>query len=344
MATFSATVTAAKVAATLTDYPSYIDLSEMPASFWSTVTNGGGDIRCYSDEALTTELAREVVSCDTATDTGELHVKIPSLTTSTVIYITVDGTSTEPAVGSTYGRNAVWSDYAAVYHFQSDASDSSGNQSDGTVTGATNGADKIGNGYDFDGTDDEIDFGRITELESQGAYTLSAWHSTDLGTDAHLWGSSLGAGSSNSQAYYENTSPTDIYFAVSSINNRLVYPTTDMTADQKHYLQQVFDGSLSGNSNRLKVYLDGVNKTADGSFVGTIESTSGSDTRNFVIGRNPNGTNFPLNGTFDELRIIQSALSADWISTEYNNQDSPSTFWTLAEAGGATFTPKVMIY
>jgi hypothetical protein len=114
--TFSLTVNASKVAATLTDYPAYVDLADMPASFWAEVTNGGGDIRVYSDSGLTTELAREVVSCDTAVDTGEMHVKVPSLTTSSVIYVTVDGTSTEPAAGATYGSQAVWSDYILVVH------------------------------------------------------------------------------------------------------------------------------------------------------------------------------------------------------------------------------------
>lgn len=41
MATFSLTVTSGKVAATLTNYPAYVDLSEMPAGFWSVVANGG---------------------------------------------------------------------------------------------------------------------------------------------------------------------------------------------------------------------------------------------------------------------------------------------------------------
>ncbi len=33
-------------------------------------------------------------------------------------------------------------------------------------------------------------------------------------------------------------------------------------------------------------------------------------------------------GRIDEVRISASARSADWIKTEYNNQNSPSTFYT----------------
>jgi len=35
-------------------------------------------------------------------------------------------------------------------------------------------------------------------------------------------------------------------------------------------------------------------------------------------------------GNLDELRISNSSRSAEWISTEYNNQNSPDTFYSLA--------------
>jgi hypothetical protein len=37
-------------------------------------------------------------------------------------------------------------------------------------------------------------------------------------------------------------------------------------------------------------------------------------------------------GTLDELRVSSSVRSADWISTEYKNQSSPSTFYTVGAA------------
>jgi hypothetical protein len=62
------TIDSTEVAADLTDYPVYVDLSDLPASFWDTVASGGGDIRCYKSDG-TTELAREVVSCEVAYQT-----------------------------------------------------------------------------------------------------------------------------------------------------------------------------------------------------------------------------------------------------------------------------------
>jgi hypothetical protein len=113
------TVDATKVPSTQTDFPVYVDLSDMPASFWSTVANGGGDIRVTTANGET-ECPVEPVSCDTGTDTGELHFLANSVdgTTDTTFYIYANGTSSGYAVTDTYGRNAVWADYNAVYHME----------------------------------------------------------------------------------------------------------------------------------------------------------------------------------------------------------------------------------
>jgi hypothetical protein len=40
-------------------------------------------------------------------------------------------------------------------------------------------------------------------------------------------------------------------------------------------------------------------------------------------------------GSLDEVRVSNAVRSADWIATEYNNQSSPATFYTLgSESGG----------
>lgn len=40
-----------------------------------------------------------------------------------------------------------------------------------------------------------------------------------------------------------------------------------------------------------------------------------------------------LNGSLDEIRLSNVARSASWITAEYNNQSSPSTFYSV----GSTF-------
>ena len=58
------TINPTHVDSNLTDFVVYIDLSDLPSSFWDLVQDGGGDIRCFKSDG-TSELEREVVSCDT---------------------------------------------------------------------------------------------------------------------------------------------------------------------------------------------------------------------------------------------------------------------------------------
>jgi hypothetical protein len=58
------------------------------------------------------------------------------------------------------------------------------------------------------------------------------------------------------------------------------------------------------------------------------------------IGRDPNAAAGYWNGVIDEARIASVARSADWITTEYNNQSAPGTFETLGtEVSTARPTP-----
>ena len=48
------------------------------------------------------------------------------------------------------------------------------------------------------------------------------------------------------------------------------------------------------------------------------------------IGNDDNGE--PFDGQLDEVRILDIVLSKNWIITEYNNQNSPNTFYSIGTA------------
>jgi len=340
-ATFTATVTSGDVAATLTDYPAYIDLSEMPASFWSTVVNGGGDIRVYSDEALTTELAREVVSADTSTDTGELHVKIPSLTTSTVIYITVDGTSSEPAAGSTYGSEAVWS-YNGVWHLKetsgntTDSTSNANTLTDNNTVGTATG--KIGIGRDFELSNSE--YFSITDnssLSIVGDISFSGWIKLEqLPSTA---GSSMqiqvkdDTSGSRSYAFYINSNDKLVllYFDGSSNLTRSISDSAIVVGGDVGNLVHLV-GTADVSAKTITFYKNGssVASTNDFSYASSIRDGS-SDFRIGARSIAGSASEF-FDGVMDEQRIYSGILSADWTTTEYNNQSDVAGFWTIAEA------------
>jgi len=339
MATFTATVTSGDVAATLTNYPAYIDLSEMPTSFWSTVVNGGGDIRVYSDAGLTTEMAREVVSCDTSDDTGELHTLVASLTTSTVLYITVDGTSSEPSAGSTYGSEAVWADYEFVSHHKN-LTDSTGKHSLTQVGGVTAGGatGKISEGTHFDGSNDSLtDTG--TTFGAKNDFSVQSWIKLDTfgGTSIVVNHDGLGYSSYDFGLFAENDG--SIKLTVCTGSSASVYKSISSAIDEITTGSFIkVTGTRSGVNGAL--YKNGVSiVTSTGLATGATNNLS-----MFGIGKLGTYPTAFFDGIIDETRVAKFRILANWETTEYNNQSDVAGFWTIAEAaGGATFIAKTAI-
>lgn len=93
-------------------------------------------------------------------------------------------------------------------------------------------------------------------------------------------------------------------YGYASAGNYGLVAFTDST--KGHILTQVFDGSQSGNANRFKIYLDGVQQTL--SFTGTIPATTGAQTQ-IAIGDVTNTPVVPFNGALGDIVICNSALS-----------------------------------
>lgn len=317
----TATVASGDVPATQTNFPAYVDLSRLGI----TTLAEAQSVRVYADSGKTTEWAREIVSAT------EMWTKIPSLTSTTEIFVDWDGSSADYAATDTYGRNAVWSGYEHVYHLYEGSgatiNDSTGNSSI-TFPGSTNdpawtGSGQIGNGLDFDGSND---FLTAPFVEIANNYFFSGWVKIDSTTTARYRriistyesikttnGLSIG---------FESSTPTK----VSIIRNNAFYinASAAMTTNWTK-VSVVIDGSNG------KIYY-GATQQASASF-----SVSSGTPSLSILGAEGNDQNrrdyFP--GLMDEVRIATFSASADWISTEYNNQSDEAGFWgTWSDVGG----------
>jgi len=97
--------------------------------------------------------------------------------------------------------------------------------------------------------------------------------------------------------------------------------STAFSSNTWHHLVVVYDGTLTGNSNRLKVYVDSNAITL--TFVGTIPSTLPTNTDSYFIGETaPAVTIPPFNGLIDEVRIYDKALLSSEIIKNYNSGKS----------------------
>jgi hypothetical protein len=324
------------VAADHTDFPLLLDLSVITqTAFWSTVTSTGGDIRIYEDDG-TTELAREVVSCDTTAETGEVWIKVPSLSSSvdTVLQVHVDGTSSDYATTDLFGAQEVWSDYAAVYHFND------------------LGTDSTGNGYDIDGGEtpvyDDVLWGRGVDigtmvnatadafLTSSTAHTLQV-SAEDTASPTTADSGIFGVAASNvfaknwSVGLFGTNSRTarmvsnDVFSSVTS------QTTTSPSGGSPFWLAASYDGA--GTTTGFLNY-DGELET------GSASTTFNNESWNRIaIGQagdlSPSGA---WDGKVAEARIALESRSTEWLTTEYANQSDPGTFYAATDpsAGGGT--------
>jgi hypothetical protein len=330
------TVPNTNVTGSHTDFPLLVDLSDLPASFWNTVANGGGDIRVFEDQAGgLVEVPREVVSCVTTggANTGELWVKIPLLTATSdcVLQIHADGTS-DYSTTATYGRNEVWSDYEFVSH-DGGGTDSSGTLSltanGGVTSGDTTG--QIGAATNYDGANDYF----TGAISSPGAsdYTMQSWVSPDDSATFNPYFNVGQRDGAKPSIGIDLASSGGFNFFVQDNSSGAQFDIITGGSYSGGSSWYKHDGTLDKDGN-LTVYKDGssvqsqaVTSNSDGSIVVT----------DVWIGNRWNLSTY-FDGQLDELRIIKAALSANWITTEYANQSDPGTFYAATDpsAGGGT--------
>jgi len=324
----TATVRSGDVAATLTNYPTYVDLSRLGI----TTLAEAESVRVYADSGKTTEWAREIVSVT------QMHVKVPSLTSSTEIFVDWDGVRADYAVGATYGRNAVWTFYDFVSH------DGGGTDSTAGITGTSFGgvtvggvAGKLGDATVYDGSNDYVQFGNILNLGvASNTLSLSYWYKDQTGNDKAVIAKTNGGGPTANYGYQQRWAlgEPDIYGADggSFVNNDgsgvFANPAGVFAFLNLHYRANTTSVAFNG-------FYDNVGAVKNAGRGGTY-STDNSNTLAFTIGAESDaGT--PCGITICEIRIkINSVIiPTTWWTTEYNNQNAESTFWgTWTTVGG----------
>lgn len=329
------TVQASQVDADLNNFPIYVDLSDLPAGFHTNVNQTDArDIRVTKADG-TTEVPREVVSYDSSTDTGEIHFKgdvSSSTNTDFYIYYGNSGAS-DYATNATYGAENVWdSNYKAVLHCSQDPSgsapqiiDSTSNNNDFTSYGTMTTSDlvtgKVGSGIDLDGSDDYLmisdnaGLSGITNLTVQSWVKATTW-STHSFTPIVVKG--IGAAGNREWGLYGNNSSQAGQFVARESTTTVSNIFGGSLTTSFHQLTGTYDGST------LRIYVDGAQANSLSTSL-VVDDRSA----NVKIGFSESAT-FRFSGIVDEVRISNTTRSAGWISTEYNNQSSPSTFFSIS--------------
>ena len=306
--------------------------------------SAGGEQEWF-DEDGTTEVAREIV--DFALDsvlgaddgTFEAHITKPLLDVADpdpFLYCHFgDRTIPDKALTDIYGRDAVWSDYEGVWHLN-DLIDSSGNYDLTAINAPTTTPGQIGDGYSFNGT---------TQYLENTSIVAPAGHPVSL----QCWGASnslsalQGAVSLLDSA--DGSGQVSLYFA-GNISDHLLALERDTGTSLRFT-----DGGPSYTVGEWMAGTAVFAGTADrkmfvnGGAAGVSTSSLGnhfSSLNTLRIGNSRTSSQFYFDGDIDEVRWINSDLSADWIATEYANQNDPATFASAgtpeAVGGGTAFS------
>ena len=188
--------------------------------------------------------------------------------------------------------------------------DRSGNKNDGKIHGAK--WLKLDKGYAlrFNGVDAYVDCGSGEILNITDKITIEAW--IKAGPTSGPIVAKYGSGSDHSYLLSYSSGANNIYLRLSGTTGSDLTSTTDVAHDKWHHIDRWYYvvGTWDGSVARL--YIDGIQEDSK-SKSGTMNSNNVPVT----IGRAARWGHRWFNGTIDEVRIYNRALSGDEVKRRY---------------------------
>ncbi|MDX2050935.1 MAG: C25 family cysteine peptidase [Polyangiaceae bacterium] len=346
---------------TITDFAVFVSFTDTDLR----VTGSGGDVTSSSGHDIvfrandtttcggpaSCTLSHELISYTSTTGKIVAFVRLPSVNaysaaSNTVFYIYYGDSS---ITSSTQRKTDVWKDYAAVWHLEEapngtapQMDDSTSNARDGTTSGSMTAAQSVTSqvtkGLLMDGDDgvSTADF-----LSGVSAFSAEGWI---LNTDDGLAFQTLvGKSSTNT------VSSTNYVFALGHVPDPSPEPpayvqTVVATGGVAGTAQKCYDASIFSEWSHIAFSYDGanvivyINGAAPGGSGCTYAKTGtlNTTTTPVTLGRlTSTGTSY-LAATMDEVRLSTVARSASYFKAVYNNQNSPSTFYTVGAEDAVT--------
>lgn len=258
--------------------------------------------------------------------TGDLiaWVRIPflSATSNTVIKLLYGNPliTTDPSV------TTVWdSHYKGVWHLDNNSLDdvTSSNVAGTPFNSPTYPGGVISNSVGLNGSNQWIEVINDPAINFAGNITVSAWVRMNAANrDQKIAGNQNNSSGGYKFGIYTNNK---VEFEIrNSANtpslNRAVAGGTVLTTGQWYYLAGISSDVLDS----IKTFVNGIPERP-------FKKTGilGAASNTLTIGKEPFSAQYYFNGMFDEIRISDKVRSDGWMRTEYNNQSSPSTFYTL---------------
>lgn len=344
-------IQASQVDSDLSNFPVYVNLSDLGNDFFADVQSSGADIRITTSDGET-ELPREIVSIDTGAKTGELHFKADTISSSadTTFYLYYNNSAASGyAANDTYGAENVWTNnFIATYHLEEDASGrgNTGLYTDSTANSyaaddeidSTGKTGKLGAGQEIRARESSVDDYILfpsTTINGENVFTASFWLDTNQNGDQAL----LNAGASNDYLLFLRNTQLVLYDGGSTDTFTL---DTDVTGTGWKYFTVIRDAT----SNTWSLYIDGVadNQNTLSEPMSALSLPSNC----FMMGLEQDGTclnsadpSQHLDGFVDEIRFQSVAPTAAEVAANFRNQNTPTSFYatsTIEQPESGSFT------
>lgn len=299
----------------------------------------GGDLRAYANNNQTGRYDIDIESFeyDSVLGAGDANIQVwilntaetfSSLTDTPVYFEYGDNSLTQPAVGDPFGRNATWQDSSFRTHMSATTPvDVTGNNSGFTSNAVSLTTGPFGDALAFNGSTSDIDLGAA--IMPGGDYKIAYW----------VQPLSLG-GFQGAIGDWVSSGPADRAYI--GFNSTL--PNWD------NYSTSTSTFGAVANNNWYYIVVQRTGTTVE-RYINGVAQTSATDTgvptavRNTWIGALNNGASFFFNGDIAEIEF-GTRDNSDRPIVEFNNQNSPSTFWSTGTpipiGGGGTVIPVIV--
>ena len=284
------TVDPTKVLADFSDFPVLITEANIASDIFSNAKDAGADIRFTINDGRT-EISREIELFDKVNSKLAIWVKVDlSSTLDTVLYIYYGNSSaTEPPAAGEFGAENTWDgNYKGIWHLEEEVTD------EGTEVNAHTDSTSNSNHGDQSGNDDIT--GQIANGQDfDGTNDYIGMGNVGTAKTLEFWINP----NTTIESVLEELDDTGVSIILSGTMN---YPSWD------------------------NCYVDGVDTdtiTTGWHYV-VLTSTTNVTMSAFRLGLLV--TTY-FTGSIDEVRVSDTARSANWITTGFNNQNSPSTFY-----------------
>jgi len=315
------------VAGSLANFPVLIQFTDPDLS---VSAQGDGDDIVFTTSDGQTILPYEIESYTSGTGALVAWVKVPSLSSSedTALWMYYGN----PGASSQQDPAGVWdTNYMAVWHLKPDLLDSTSNNNDGVNTGTSDAGGKIDRARYNDNSNNWVQVGSLAAIDDifGSGGTFSAWInplSVGENSEGRIGDKASAYAGTNGWAFSTYTGP-ELSFRKGFGTTAGIWstPASSITPSAWQYVVVTYNQASAANDP--VIYINGVSQSlTETSPAGAVQSDAAQNMR---IGNSAAGNARDFFGTIDEVRASKTIRSAEWIATEYNNQNDPSAFHSL---------------